>query len=155
MALDRARCALRQGPEALASGGVLAAFWNRPPWREASLREELARAYARAAPDFEPDRGFDPMHPATDTPPALEGDWQREIAAAEGFERPRVRSYDWSQTYKTDDYLDLLQTHSGHIVRPPAQRRAILQEVGEVIDRNGGSIELPLVAVLCLAERRL
>jgi SAM-dependent methyltransferase len=136
--------------EALAGGGLLAVFWSWPRWQDSPVRSELLAAYRRAAPDFVPG-GPDPMHPATDTAQALEGNWQREIAGAEGFERPEVRAYDWSLAYSADEYLDLLQTHSGHIVRPEAERRAILDEVGAVIGRHGGSFELPLTTVLCLA----
>jgi SAM-dependent methyltransferase len=136
--------------DALAAGALLAVFWNRPRWGDSPLRGDLLEAYS-CAPDFEPDGGLDPMHPATDTAPALQGNWREEVSAAAGFERAQLRSYDWSQAYATDEYLELLQTHSGHIVRPEAERREILENVGAVLDRHGGSIELPLVTVLCLA----
>ncbi len=137
--------------EALAPGGLLAAFWNRPRWEDTPLRAELVEAYGRAAPDFDPAAGPDPMHPATDTMPELGEGWQREIASQRGFQRPQVRCYAWSCTYSKNGYLELLQTHSGHIVRSEAQRRAILEEVGAVIERNGGSMRLELATVLCLA----
>jgi SAM-dependent methyltransferase len=62
-----------------------------------------------------------------------------------------VRCYEWSCTYSSSVYLELLETHSGHIIRPENERREILDGVGAVIDRNGGSIRLPLVTILCLA----
>ncbi len=136
--------------EALEPGGLLAAFWNRPRWDTSPLRGELLDAYRRASARLDSDAGLDPMHPATDmrSKPLA---WQREIAAASGFERPEMRLYDWSWTYSTSDYLELLRTHSGHIVRPELERRAILNNVEAVIERNGGSLRMPLVTELCLA----
>ncbi len=137
--------------EALEPGGLLAAFWNRPRWDGSSLQAELLEAYRRAGAALDPDAGLDPMHPATDTRPKPHA-WEREIAAAAGFERPEMRLYDWSWTYSTGDYLELLRTHSGHIVRPEIERRAILDGVREVIERGGGSLRMPLVTELCLAS---
>ncbi len=137
--------------EALVDGGLLAAFWNRPRWNEVALHPELVEAYRRAAPGFDPAAGPDPMHPATEMTPTLGGDWLGESEAAAGFERPETRSYDWQWTHSTTDYLELLQTHSGHMIRPPAERKAILAEVGAAIDRNGGTFEMAYVTVLCLA----
>jgi len=136
--------------EVLEPGGLLALFWNRPRWEESALRPQLIEAYSRAAAAWDVDGEPDPMHPATDTNPDPQG-WERETAAVEGFERPQMRLYGWSSTYSTDEYLALLQTHSGHIVRPELERRAILDEVRKVIDANGGSIRMELETRLCLA----
>ena len=139
--------------EVLEPGGLLALFWNRPRWEASPLRPHLIEAYSLAAAVRDVDGEPDPMHPATTATPATHG-WQREIAAVEGFERPQMRLYAWSLTYSTDEYLALLQTHSGHIVRPELERRAILDEVRKVIDANGGSIRLDLGTRLCLATAR-
>ena len=135
--------------EALEPGGMLAVFWNRPRWGATPLRGELLEAYRRAGAvkaDGEPD----PMHPVNDTKPDPRA-WEREIAGVAGFSRPQMRCYDWSWTYSADEYLDLLQTHSGHIIRPELERRAIVDEVGKAIEAAGGSIRFEMVAVLCLA----
>lgn len=135
--------------EALEAGGLLAVFWNRPRWGATPLRGELVEAYRRAGAlnaDGEPD----PMHPVNDPKPDPRP-WEREIAAVAGFSRPQMRCYDWSSTYSADEYLDLLRTHSGHIIRPELERRAIVDEVGKAIEAAGGSIRFEMVAVLCLA----
>lgn len=137
--------------EALEPGGLLAAFWNRPHWRTSPLRAELLEAYRRAGAALDSDGGVDPMHPESDTKPKPEA-WEREISAAAGFERPEMRLYDWSWTCSTNEYLELLRTHSGHIVRPEAERRAILDGVRGAIEQGGGSLRLPLVTELCLAS---
>ncbi len=136
--------------EALEPGGLLAVFWNRPRWEATPLRAELIEAYGRAAAAWDLDGEPDPMHPATKTSHDPDG-WRREIARVDGFDEPQTRLYSWSSTYSTDDYLELLQTHSGHIVRPESERRAILDEVGKVIDRNGRSMRMEFGTMLCLA----
>ena len=136
--------------EALEPGGLLALFWNRPRWEATPLRAELIEAYGRAGAAWAVDGELDPMHPVAETGHDPDG-WLREMARVEGFDEPQTRLYSWSSTYSTDDYLQLLQTHSGHIVRPEIERRAILDEVGKVIDRNGGSMRLDIGTILCLA----
>jgi SAM-dependent methyltransferase len=137
--------------QALEPAGLLAVFWNRPHWGDSPLRADLLEVYRRAGAALDPDAGLDPMHPASDMTPKPQA-WEREIAAAGGFERPEMRLYDWSWTYSTSDYLELLRTHSGHIVRPEAEREAILDGVREVIESGGGSLRMPLVTELCLAR---
>jgi SAM-dependent methyltransferase len=138
--------------EALSPGGALAVFWNRPRWESCALRDELQEAYRDGAPDFGPGTGPGPMHPATQAVPELWGDWEGELRAAPGFGKPDIRVYRWGHRYETDEYVRLLQTHSDHILLPPEQRGALLGAVAGVIDRNGGTLELEYVTLLCLAR---
>ena len=138
--------------ELLAPGGALATFWNRARWEHNPLRDELRAAYQRAVPDFGPMPG--PMYPSTDTPPELWGDWLSEVQAAGGFDQPDPRAYDWSCEYSTAEYLEVIQTHSDHIVLGERRLGALLDAVGEVIDRAGGSFRLDYVALLLLARAR-
>ena len=48
----------------------------------------------------------------------------------------------------------LLDTYSDHIVLPDAQRLALYGDIAAVIERHGGSIEIPYVALLFLAFRQ-
>src|ERR1019366_924936 len=68
---------------ALAPGGRLAAFWNRPRWERVELREELAAVYG-----------------------------ERDIAQTTGFDDARIRNYDWTCEYPAEQYAQLLETHS-------------------------------------------
>lgn len=137
--------------ELLEQGGGLALFWNRARWESNPLRDGLRAAYARVAPDFGPLPG--PMHPAGNTPPELWGDWRAEIEQAGGFEAPSTRAYQWRSEYSTSEYLELIQTHSDHIVLGQERLGALLDAVGEVIDRDGGGrLELEYVALLLLAR---
>jgi SAM-dependent methyltransferase len=136
--------------EALADRGLLAVFWNRPDWRRCVMRDELAAAYARAAPDFGPDPG--PMHPGSEIAPDRWEDWDAEIAAAAGLEDPRTRFYEWNAEYTAQRYVELIATTHDHILLADETRDALLEAVGDVIERHGGSLSLPLVTKLCLAR---
>ena len=139
--------------EALADGGALAIFWNRPRWETSPVRDELSDAYGRAAPELGWGRtGPGPMHPGVQSSPEWWGDWTRELRATAGFEPPEARSYTWNQAYTTDEYVQLLQTHSDHIVLPDRERHALLEGVAGVIDRSGGSLTLEYVTALWLAR---
>jgi SAM-dependent methyltransferase len=136
--------------EALADGGRLAAFWNRPDWGRCAIRDELAAAYETTAPDFGADPG--PMHPGSEIAPDRWEDWDAEITAAAGLDDPQIRLYRWSAEYTAQRYVELIATTHDHILLPDTARDALMQAVGDVIERHGGSLSLPLVTKLCLAR---
>jgi SAM-dependent methyltransferase len=136
--------------EALSDGGLLAVFWNRPDWERCAIRDELAAAYERTAPDFGPDPG--PMHPGSEIAPDRWEDWDAEIASAAGLEDPRTRLYEWSAEYTAQRYVELIATTHDHILLADATRDALLAAVSDVIGRYGGTLSLPLVTKLCLAR---
>ncbi len=138
----KARSALREG-------GVLAAFWNRPDWPACPLREQLDHAYRRAAPELLADG---PMHPSNVSSIDVWHEWEREIEAAPGFEQAGVRNYSWTREYSSDEYTELLQTHSDHILLDRDQHDALLDEVAAVIDGDGGVLEISYVTGLCLGR---
>ena len=132
---------------ALAPGGVLAAFWNRPDWDRCSLREPLAGAYERAGVTLQ-DAG--PSYPAQPTNLDLGDYWAEQTG--ELFASAEARRYRWSHRYTSARYVDLLATHSDHIVLADADRERLFAEVGAVLDGHGGGIDLPWVTVLGLAR---
>jgi SAM-dependent methyltransferase len=134
---------------ALADGGALAAFWNIVCWDGCPVRDELRDAYRRQAPELARDPG--PMYPREQRPDPC-AEWKHEIGSAHGFERPEVRSYSWSSEYATDAYVSMLRTHSDHIVLARDRREGLLAAVGEVLDRNGGTLRVHYVTHLCLAR---
>ena len=136
--------------EALADGGWLAAFWNRPDWGRCAMRDELAAAYERTAPEFGADPG--PMHPGSEIAPDRWEDWDAEIAAAVGLADPRTRCYEWNAEYTAQRYTELIATTHDHILLDDTTRDALLEAVGDVIERHGGLLSLPLVTKLCLAR---
>jgi SAM-dependent methyltransferase len=138
----------RRARSVLSPGGLLAVFWNRPAWGRSELRDALAVAYAGAAPELAPDG---PMHPANENPDGDE-DWPGEIAAADGFQRPRSRSYQWRQDYTGEQYAGLLATLSEIRLLHPEVRRALLRDVRSAIEAHGGTLRMPLVTRLHCAR---
>ena len=136
--------------EALADDGWLAAFWNRPDWGRCAMRDELAAAYERTAPEFGSNPG--PMHPGSEIAPDRWEDWDAEIAAAVGLEDPRTSFYEWNAEYTAQRYVELIATTHDHILLDDTARDALMQAVGDVIERHGGSLSLPLVTKLCIAR---
>ena len=136
--------------EALTDGGWLAAFWNRPDWGRCAMRDELAAAYEKTVPDFGSDPG--PMHPGSEIAPDRWEDWDAEIASAAGLEDARTRLYEWNAEYTAQRYVELIATTHDHILLDDTAREALLEAVGDVIERHGGSLSLPLITKLCLAR---
>jgi SAM-dependent methyltransferase len=131
---------------ALEPGGALAAFWNIPDWDTCELRDELREAYRRSG---EGDGTGDPFHPS-----AQPGhhDWPAEIAATSAFDGADERYHRWRSTYTTQQYVDLLGTHSANLVMSDAQRERLMSDIAGVIDAAGGEFELPYLTQLCLAR---
>jgi SAM-dependent methyltransferase len=140
----RARAALRPG-------GVLAVFWNRADWERCELRDALERAYRAHAPEL---GESSPMRPGGAVARDEWREWQAEIAAAEGFENAEVRSYRWQIEYTSRSYVELLATHSDHILLAPARRAALHAAIAQAIEDAGGRMLQPMVTRLCLAFAR-
>jgi SAM-dependent methyltransferase len=138
--------------DVLAPGAAVALFWNRPQWERSPHRQAMLDAYGRAAPDFEAVGGPGPMHPANEGPSRLWGDWERELRSARWFEDPVVRSYDLSITYSAAGFVELLHTHSDHMLLADGERRALFDSVTTQIEGLGGALEVAYVTDLYLAR---
>jgi SAM-dependent methyltransferase len=132
----------------LRTRGALAVFWNWADWRRCPLRAQLEGAYRELAQGIE--RG-DPMRPSTE-PEDLAGDWEAEIAGADGFVDAVVRDYERECRYTSEEYLRLLGTTSNHVLLDEATRDRLLERIAAIIDSHGGILELPLLTRLCLAR---
>ena len=139
---------LERAHRALAPGGVLAPFWNRPAWGRSSLRDELIEAYSVAVPELEPSG---PMHPANFSP--LDGeDWVGEVGASGRFNDAEVVDFDWHIDYGADRYVDLLGTLSEVRLLDDSQRGRLLDGVHAAIERHGGMLAMPMLTRVCLAR---
>jgi SAM-dependent methyltransferase len=129
---------------ALKSSGCLALFWNMYPDPQGPLFTDLEDVYHQRAPSM-PSKGFSPeelAHKRAD-----------EIAESGFFKDLLVHRFPWSQRYDTRQYLGLLNTYSDHLALPEEVRRSLRAGVAEVIDRHGGFIDRPYLAVLYLAQK--
>ncbi len=77
-----------------------------------------------------------------------------EIDRSRRFGPVEFRRYEWEQTYRTEEYLDLLLTYSGHRALPPAGRDGLLAGIANLIDtRHGGRITKRYLTELSTARR--
>ena len=135
------RIAYTKAGRALRPGGALALFWNRPVWDAGPLREAIDEAYRLHAPQIAPAHSVE-----------IEG--VLEGIRSSGLFGPVSQSrHAWIDRRSARDYLRLLGTYSDHAALPAAQREALLRAIGAAIERFGGAIVLPQVALLYLAER--
>jgi SAM-dependent methyltransferase len=114
----------------LRPGGWLALWWNANELADESpARLAINDIYARREPGMTvlPSCGNLPR-PGRDEP----------IPTGVGFGPHVDRVISWSQEYTTDEWIDLLQTHSNHRLLPPERLAALLDAVAEAIDADGG-----------------
>lgn len=80
---------------------------------------------------------------------------QREIEIIESgcFANVEVRKFPWLTRYSTEQYLGLLNTYSDHLRLPREDRNRLFESIADVIERYGGYIEKPYLAVLYVAQK--
>ncbi|MCR8630178.1 class I SAM-dependent methyltransferase [Paenibacillus radicis (ex Xue et al. 2023)] len=71
------------------------------------------------------------------------------------FEDLIVKQYRWNDTYTTDEYISLLNTHSRHRILPEDVRVKLFENIKNAIDENGGTIIKPQAVALFLAKKKL
>jgi SAM-dependent methyltransferase len=132
----------------LAPGGHLVAFWNRPAWGDIELRRALSDVYRQTVPELPPDG---PMHPDNPGVGAADEPWARAIAATDGLTDPSERVYEWSLDYTARSYVSLLGTMSEVRLLGDADRQALLEAVGETIERHSGRLTMPMATHASIA----
>jgi SAM-dependent methyltransferase len=131
----------------LRPGGRLCLFWNigEPPEEVSAAFGEV---YKRLAPDAD---GYSVMLGyAVDK--AYE-DEQAGIRACPDLGDPVVTRFPWSRTYTREEWLDQLPTHSDHAAMEPEVLEQVLDQIGAVIDRFGGSFVMNYSTLLISADR--
>lgn len=113
----------------LRPGGTIALFWNQGT-PQGDVVEQMKGVYRYRAPDLLP---VDEQ----DEPP-----YRADLERSGLFETPFTRTYAWTQEYSTDEWVELVQTHSNHVVLPAAQRAALVADLRDVLDANGGRLEV-------------
>lgn len=129
----------------LKENGGLALFWNWYPGLEGRILEELEEVYLARAPEI-----AGPPEPIEQTIRRTE----EEIQASGRFGNLQVRRFHWSVRYTTEQYLGLLNTYSDHIGLAEDVRSNLLESIARVIERHGGYLDKPYLAVLYLTRKR-
>jgi SAM-dependent methyltransferase len=130
----------------LNAGGHLAVFWNRGR-HDPTTAAALDLVYERVAPSLE--------KPTTELHPAHEShDEHFESLQRSGeFVAFEERAYPWEAAYDRAGWLDFIATQSDHVLLPDAQRAALLDAVGDVIDELGGTVPYHFSTLLLTATR--
>lgn len=134
---------------ALRPGGRLGLLWNlgaHHPETQATLDEVYGR-FAPSLAECSAPLGR-VMREGRDDPGGVEA-----VAATGRFEAPELLTWEWEQPYSRDEWLDVIQTHSSHRLIPEAQRAALVEGLGEAIDRLGGGLRLLYRTVLYVFRR--
>jgi SAM-dependent methyltransferase len=142
--VDRAaRCAAHLRP-----GGALVLLWHTHPPPYDGFFERAAPVFRRHMPGW------------TQPPsPGMQGELIRAIVAdleSSGlYARPVRRAFDWTRAYDRVTYQRLVATYSDHRLLPEATRRAILEELGRVVDGEpDGRVVHPYRTELVVARTR-
>jgi len=131
---------------ALRPGGALALIRNETAGLDPALRAEMEAAYARWFPAAT-------WTAARDTIESKRGELNRDIERSGLFRPVQAATFPWTASYTTRQYLDLLETHSDHALLEPGLRTPLYGAIANAIERRGGRVDVPYVAVLLLTVR--
>ncbi len=137
----------RAAARALRPEARLALFWNRGT-HDPEVQGALDEVYARLVPAM---RGGSAPLGTMGSQRAVSHD--EALTTAGAFGPAETFAYEWAHDYPRERWLELLGTHSDHRVLPDAERARLLEAVGEVVDRLGGSIRLNYRTVLTCWRR--
>jgi ubiquinone/menaquinone biosynthesis C-methylase UbiE len=131
---------------ALKSGGYIALFWNNNADPQNDFWMEIDRIYKRCAPELQ-------KYPRTLEEHIQIG--EDEIKKSGLFEYRMTGRYPWQQSYSTEQYIGLLNTHSSHLLLSEENRKCLYKGIAEVIERQGGMMVKQYLSVLYLAQKRM
>jgi len=133
--------------DVLHADGRIGLFWNVAR-HDPSIEAALDAPYRDLGIDVDQHsivlgRGGDDRFPR-----ALDG-----LRAVGAFDAIEQREYEWTKRYTTASWLDHLPTHSDHATLPPETLAALLDGVGDAIERRGGAFDVSYRTVLVTALR--
>jgi SAM-dependent methyltransferase len=132
----------------LRPGGWLALFWNRPWLEDSPLRADMDAAYNTHAP------GMIRRGMGINGRPIFETNDAPTVEAVKAmFAEPILRSYDWTATYTSQEWIDVVTTQSDHRLLEPASRDALLAALRDIIDAHGGTYVHPYTCWLWTAQK--
>ncbi|MFV1991601.1 MAG: class I SAM-dependent methyltransferase [Acidimicrobiales bacterium] len=129
----------------LATGGVLAPFWNVRAEQDDSVSLALIGLYREVMADL------------ADAFMAPQGG--RRIESEEAlresalFTEPVVERFAWRRTCTTSQYQDLMATHSVYQLLSPERRGLLLAGAADILESAGGSFTFGYETILLLSHR--
>jgi SAM-dependent methyltransferase len=116
----------------LRPGGTIALFWNYDDL-DGPTQAMLDAVYARWAPELlrsvvvGGNKQSDRPHVG-------------ELEASGRFASVETRTYRWQHTFRQDEWVGMVQTHSDHLRLAPDRRAALVEALRIAIDEQGGTI---------------
>ncbi|MCA0757144.1 class I SAM-dependent methyltransferase [Paenibacillus sp. N4] len=129
----------------LGSQGSIAFFWTVHVPSYDNLSNQIRDIYRRCAPQLD-----------DSTNPSMQQIIEERSNAIlkEGLYKDlEVKQYRWDDPYSAREYVSLLNTNSRHRLLPEDIRSRLLGEIGEAIEKKGGTIHKPQAVVLFLAKK--
>jgi hypothetical protein len=110
-----------------------------------AIRAELDRAYERWT-------GGDGNVRARHAVEVARREWTAEIAASGLYGPARVVEFPWDDVHTAASYVRRISTYSDHATLPDAVRAGLYADIAAGIDRHGGRLVVPTVALACVAR---
>jgi len=132
--------------DVLRDGGHIALFWNGGR-HDPATHAALESVYMRVAPTIAGTTTS--LRPVT----ADGGDRFAAFERSGSYSMVEVRAYPWDAVYDRAGWLDYIATHSDHVQLPDAERRMLLDAVGDLIDAQGGTLTYHFSTVAIVATR--
>lgn len=127
--------------------GSLALIWSQHPVWDTPIRKALDRTYQDKAPQLA-------NVAQKNSAEVLTKRTVDDIDASGLFQEVLVKHYPWAEQYRADRYIKLLSTYSDHRGLPDDTRWDLFVAIHELIEQFGGTIEVPYVTILYLAQVR-
>lgn len=132
----------------LKDGGTMAVFWHMSSVMHFDhgvfpLLNELKLKYMPGA-----SLGFDEV--------GVESVRQKRFSQFQSggyFKKPELFEYRWTDTYEAELYAMLVATYSDTQLLPEPARSAYLDEIQNIIEQNGGEIEIPQHVLLFMQKK--
>jgi SAM-dependent methyltransferase len=129
--------------------GSLAIFSNEHPPVATGFFAEVQQVHQRVVPEMQSD---------PQDVPSLQVNIDRTAAMINAtglFEPVLVKTYPWTATYTTAEYLRLLNTYSPNRQMSEEKRTQLFQGIADLMEGSyGGVVTKPYLAVLYLAKKR-
>jgi SAM-dependent methyltransferase len=136
----------RKAAEVLRVGGRIGLFWNQS-FFDPEIRQAMTEAYERLEPKLGQEAillGWRDDSMYEGVAGTLEGTGRFEGIHLERFGHPVA--------YTTEQWLDLVETHSDHRTLPPERRSALLDALRVALDAVGGQVPVDYQTTLVTAR---
>ncbi len=132
----------------LKNSGSIALFWNKHPTPFTGFFSDVQSVYKEVVPEW-----GNPSNQSID-------EWMADqvdlIEDSGSFSEVAVNRYYWSVSFKTDEYLRLLDTYSDHGSLDKARKTRLYEGIAGVIDEKyGGVVQRPYLSVLFTARKAI